>query len=131
MDEPRERRRWQTLVKRFLITVLLVLVANTAQRIDATAQQTPAEGKVARDGFDLHYSIVGSNGPYILILSGGPGEEIRSMQAVADELSKKYRCIMLEQRGTGRSKLSKYDASTINLNAYIEDIEVVRKQLNS
>ena len=131
MDEPRERRRWQTLVKRFLITVLLVLVANTAQSIDATAQQTPAEGKVARDGFDLHYSIVGSNGPYILILSGGPGEEIRSMQAIADELSKKYRCIMLEQRGTGRSKLNKYDASTINLNAYIEDIEALRRHLQT
>jgi proline iminopeptidase len=51
------------------------------------------------------------------------------MQGIADELGKKYRCIMLEQRGTGRSKLTKYDTSTINLNAYIEDIEALRKQM--
>jgi proline iminopeptidase len=112
-----------------LVTVLLMLVANSAQSMDANAQQGSTEGKVAREGFDLHYSIVGSHGPYVLILSGGPGEEIRSMQPVAAELSKKYHCIMLEQRGTGRSKLSKYDPSTINLNAYIEDIEVLRKHL--
>src|SRR5439155_533273 len=69
--------------------------------------------------------------PNVLILSRGPGEEIRSMQAIADELSKKYRCIMLEQRGTGRSKLNKYDASTINLHAYIEDIEALRRHLQT
>ena len=38
---------------------------------------------------------------------------------------------MWEQRGTGRSKLPKYDASTINLNAYIEDIEALRKNLRA
>jgi proline iminopeptidase len=65
----------------------------------------------------------------MLILSGGPGEEVRSMQPVADELRKKFKCIMLEQRGTGRSKLSKYDPTTINLNAYIEDIESLRQRL--
>jgi proline iminopeptidase len=129
MDELPERRRWHTPVKRCLIAVLLVLVANSAQSIDANTQQASTEGKVARKGFDLHYRIVGSEGPNVLILSGGPGEEIRSMQLVADELSKKCRCIMLEQRGTGRSKLSKYDPSTINLNGYIEDVEVLRKHL--
>jgi proline iminopeptidase len=124
---PGFHRVTETLVKRFV--VLLALIASSGQSMDANAPQAPTEGKVAREGFDLHYSIVGSDGPYALILSGGPGEEIRSMQLIADELSKKYRCIMLEQRGTGRSKLSKYDPSTINLNAYIEDIEVLRKQL--
>src|SRR6266576_4785987 len=99
------------LVKRYLVTVLLVLVANSAQTMAANAEQAPTEGKVGREGFDLHYTIVGSAGPYALILSGGPGEEIRSMEGVAEELRKKYQCIMLEQRGTGRSKLSKYDPS--------------------
>jgi len=67
----------------------------------------------------------------VLVLSGGPGEDIHSMQGVADELGKKYRCVMWEQRGTGRSKLPTYDSSTINLNAYIEDIEALRKQLHA
>jgi proline iminopeptidase len=38
---------------------------------------------------------------------------------------------MWEQRGTGRSKLPRYDSSTINLNAYIEDIEALRKHLHT
>ena len=92
-------------------------------------RQTTKEGKVARENFDLYYTIVGSKGPYILVLSGGPGEEIHSMQAFAEELGKNYQCIMLEQRGTGRSKLSQYDASTINLKGYIDDIEATRRQL--
>jgi proline iminopeptidase len=90
-----------------------------------------ADGKVIRDGVDLFYNIVGTSGDYVLVLSGGPGEDIRSMQGIADELGKKYRCIMWEQRGTGRSKLPKYDTSTINLNAYIEDIEALRRQLRT
>jgi len=94
------------------------------------APQNLSDGKVKRDGIDLFYTIVGTSGDYVLVLSGGPGEAIRSMQGVADELGKKYRCIMWEQRGTGRSKLPKYDESTINLNAYLDDIETLRNQLN-
>jgi len=93
------------------------------------AQQHLADGKVTRDGIDLFYTIIGNSGDYVLVLSGGPGEEVESMQGIADELGKTYRCIMFEQRGTGRSKLPKFDASTINLNAYVEDIEALRKHL--
>jgi proline iminopeptidase len=99
---------------------------------DAVAQQSSGDGKVTRDGIDLFYRIVGpTSGEYVLVLSGGPGEDIHSMQGVADELGKKYRCIMWEQRGTGRSKLSRYDASTINLDAYMDDIEALRRQLHT
>jgi len=95
------------------------------------AQENLVDGKVTRDGTDLYYTIVGSTGDYVLVLSGGPGEDIRSMQGVADELGKKYRCIMWEQRGTGRSKLPKCDPSTINLSAYLADIEALRKHLQT
>ena len=98
----------------------------------AVPPQNSVDGKVTRDGVGLFYKIVGpATGDYVLVLSGGPGEDIHSMQGIADELGKKYRCIMWEQRGTGRSKLARYDASTINLNAYIEDIEALRKQLHA
>ena len=111
-----------------LTSWLLSLVA-LAQSGVAAAQQDLFNGKVTRDGIDLFYTVVGKSGDYVLVLSGGPGEEIRSMQGVADELGKKYRCIMWEQRGTGRSKLPRYDPSTINLKAYIEDIEALRRRL--
>jgi len=98
----------------------------------APAPQNSADGKITRDGVDLFYRVVGpTTGDYVLVLSGGPGEDVHSMQGIADELGKKYRCIMWEQRGTGRSRLPKYDASTINLNAYVQDIEALRRHLHA
>jgi proline iminopeptidase len=117
------------VTKTFLAVASLLYCAHAMPSAGAVTEQNSSDGKVGRDGFDLYYSVVGSSGGYVLVLSGGPGEEVRSMKGIADELGKQYRCIMLEQRGTGRSKLTKYDASTINLTAYIEDIEAVRKQM--
>src|SRR2546430_3383095 len=118
-----------------IIALALVGALNlsvAASRNVAAAPQNTVDGKITRDGVDLFYHIVGpASGDYILVLSGGPGEDISSMKGIADELGKKYRCIMWEQRGTGRSKLPKYDASTINLNAYMDDIEALRKQLHA
>src|SRR6266699_5838924 len=114
-----------------LATACLLNLTGAVQADLAPAQQSLVDGKIARDSADLFYTIAGASGDYVLVLSGGPGEDIRSMQGVADELGKKYRCIMWEQRGTGRSKLPRYDSSTINLNAYIEDIEALRKHLHT
>jgi proline iminopeptidase len=95
-------------------------------------QQNSIDGKVTRDGVDLFDRVVGpTSGEYVLVLSGGPGEDISSMQGIANELGKKFRCIMWEQRGTGRSKLPRYDSSTINLKAYMDDIEALRNQLHA
>src|SRR5205807_892459 len=119
------------LAKTLLLLACLVQCPNAMPSAFANAAQKSGQGKVVRDGIDLYYAVFGNDGDYVLVLSGGPGEEIRSMQGIADELGKKYRCIMWEQRGTGRSKLTRYDASTINLNAYVEDIEALRKQLRT
>ena len=113
------------------IAFLVSLSGSTRADVGAT-QQNSIDGKVTRGGIDLFYRILGpATGDYVLILSGGPGEDIHSMQGVADELGNKYRCIMWEQRGTGRSKLPRYDSSTISLNAYMEDIEALRQQLHT
>ena len=82
-------------------TACLLNLAGAAQADFGPAQQNLADGKVVRDGIALFYTILGTSGDYVLVLSGGPGEDIRSMQGVADELGKKYQCIMWEQRGTG------------------------------
>ena len=117
------------LAKTLVIAMCLALSPQARASAQASKQQNAGDGKFVRDGIELYYTVVGRAGDYVLVLSGGPGEEIRSMQGIADELGKTYRCIMFEQRGTGRSKLPKRDASTINLNAYIEDIEALRKHL--
>src|SRR6266496_738268 len=79
-----------------LATACLLNLSGPVQADLAPAQQSLVDGKIARDGADLFYTIAGASGDYVLVLSGGPGEDIRSMQGVADELGKKYRCIMWE-----------------------------------
>src|ERR1051325_1756389 len=121
----------RTFIFSIAVAFLFSLSGSTRANVDAT-QQNSIDGKVTRGGIDLFYRILGpANGDYVLILSGGPGEDIHSMQGVADELGKKYRCVMWRRRGTGRSKLPRYDSSTINLNAYMDDIEALRKQLHT
>jgi proline iminopeptidase len=121
-------------LRSYITPILTICLLNLSGAVSAdviAAQQNFVDGKITRDGIDLFYTVVGAaNGDYVLILSGGPGEDIHSMQGIADELGKKYRCIMWEQRGTGRSKLPRYDSSTINLNAYMDDIEALRNQLH-
>jgi proline iminopeptidase len=109
--------------------LLLRVVAPCAVLLGAPS--AVRDGSLPRPGFDLHYTVVGSEGPYVVVLSGGPGEEVRSMQGIADELGKDHRCVMLEQRGTGRSRLPAYDRSTINLPAYVADLEALREHLRA
>src|SRR5213079_2343540 len=71
-----------------LATACLLNLTGTIQADLVPGQQNFADGKIARNDADLFYTIVGTSGDYVLVLSGGPGEDIRSMQGVADELGK-------------------------------------------
>ncbi|MBC8231575.1 alpha/beta hydrolase [bacterium] len=82
----------------------------------------------SEDGVELHYKVLGE-GTSILLLSGGPGSSSSYLFPVAQELSKTYRCILLDQRGTGKSKLDVYDETTLSLNAFISDLETLRVHL--
>lgn len=113
-------------MKNFLILIFTILFT-----YPALSQHSIIDGKVNRGNFDLHYKTYGSNGDYIILLSGGPGSNVDYMQLFADSLYKDFRCVMLEQRGTSRSVLDKYDSSTIKMNLYVEDLEALRKHLKT
>ncbi len=104
---------------------LLTLVALSSISLPAQSSQ---EGQVARDGFTLHYKSVGAGKP-LLLLSGGPGFDVDYMTPIALELSSWYRCILLEQRGTGRSRPASLTPETLNIKLLVEDIEAVRASL--
>ena len=89
----------------------------------------PVDGVVERPDVTLHYRVHGSRGPVAVILAGGPGGSNTMLQPIADHLAGRFRCVMLEQRGTGRSRLERYDERTISFDAYIADIEAVRSAL--
>jgi len=86
------------------------------------------EGKLARDGFDLHYRVYGGGAP-LLVLSGGPGFDCDYMEPVARELSSANAAILVELRGTGRSRPARIDRETVNLQLYLADLEALRESL--
>lgn len=93
--------------------------------------QTIQDRSVRGKDVTLHYKIHGEKGEYVILLAGGPGSAVRYMQPIADALSDSYRCVMLEQRGTGRSKLDKLSTESVKMERYVEDIELVRKDLKA
>lgn len=87
------------------------------------------DGKIPRSGFSLYYRVAGAGRP-VLILSGGPGDDCDYMAPVALDVAKSARAILLEQRGTGRSRPSVINQNFINLQNYLEDFEAIRIHLN-
>ena len=69
----------------------------------------------------LYFHEYGKGEP-IVLLNGGPGASYLQLEEVALTLGKRYRVILPEQRGTGRSKPQPYDTSTINLRTALEDL---------
>ncbi len=77
----------------------------------------------------LHYYQYGKGVP-VIILSGGPGIASHQEDDLALELSKQYKAILFDQRGTGKSWTKTLDTTTININVFVEDIELLRKHLH-
>ena len=94
----------------------------------SSAQTQPADQTIEHNGVKIHYTIVGAGKP-ILLLSGGPGMSLDYMVPIADLLSDSFQCILLDQRGTGKSIVPIYDTNYINIAATLEDIEFLRKHL--
>lgn len=106
-------------------------ISVNAQRRPTTALHPgPMDGVVNRGQFALHYRIFGNGGPLIVVLAGGPGGDPSYMKPVVERLSTRFLCLVLEQRGTGRSKLATYSEKTINFQSYLDDLEALRKHLN-
>jgi proline iminopeptidase len=80
------------------------------------------------DNTKLYVQEFGSGEP-IIMLAGGPGLNAVYMKPVWEKLSAKYRCIVLDQRGTGKSELAVVDSSTVSVNKYLSDLESLRKYL--
>src|SRR5947208_8882326 len=108
--------RFRSHIAAIVTACLLNLSGTVWADVDAT-QQNFVDGKVTRDGIDLFYRVVGPMiGDYVLLLSGGPDEDIHSMQGVADELGKKYRRMMREQAGLANKKQARLHTQTRHVN---------------
>ena len=115
------------LVRLILLIAFVSFASSSA--VWAQAAQAAGEGSVQREGFTLHYRTIGSGVP-LLLLSGGPGFEVDYMSGIAQELGSSYKCILLEQRGTGRSQPPNLTAAQMTVKLFVEDVEAVRASLN-
>ena len=105
--------------KYILISVTVFLLNNCkAQQLDSIKY---AYGYI-------YYHDYGKGQP-VIILSGGPGVSCEQEQEVTIEVSKNYRALLLEQRGTGRSIPTPFDSTTINLKAALDDLNLLLDHL--
>jgi proline iminopeptidase len=93
--------------------------------LSATGQHPNKEGFKQVNGVELYYEDMGAGQP-IVVVHGGPGLDAGYFLPGLDLLSKKYRLISYDQRGTGRSK-GPLDTLMLTVDQYIEDIEGLRQ----
>jgi proline iminopeptidase len=76
----------------------------------------------------LFYEEKGT-GPALYILTGGPGAppEHPSYE-IMDSLKAHYTCVLLHQRGSGKSRNIPINEKTINIKSYLQDIELLRQK---
>ncbi len=84
--------------------------------------------KVSSHGQDIYYQVIGTGAP-LLILGGGPGDVSGRYLSLCELLSKDAQCILVEQRGTGKSTPAVRDGSTISVALTLDDFEAIRRRL--
>lgn len=68
-------------------------------------------------------------GPALYILSGGPGEAPEHpYHQIVDSLKSFYTCILVHQRGAGKSRDIPINKTTITIANYLQDLELLRKK---
>lgn len=80
------------------------------------------------DGVTLHYEVVGKGEPVVL-LSGGPGFSPEYLRPIAERLGKQYAAVLFHQRGTGKSRLEKYDGEVLDFKKLTSDLDALRREL--
>lgn len=76
--------------------------------------------------FTLYYEVFGK-GPPLYVFTGGPGEGPgHPYYQIIDSLKSHYTCILLHQRGTGRSRAVPMNKKTVTLASYVQDVEQLR-----
>ena len=76
---------------------------------------------------ELFYEEHGK-GPALYLLSGGPGEAPEHpYRQIVDSLKSFYTCVLIHQRGSGKSRNIPINEKTITIARYTEDIELLRK----
>lgn len=103
----------------------LTAAAIVAGAGEVAGQRT--QGMVSLEDATIFYETVGEGEP-IFVVHGGPGLDHGYLQPGLDVLGNRFEVVYYDQRGTGRSSAD-LDASAINIDAFVRDIEALRESL--
>ncbi len=123
------QREWRLLAFVTACLFMGTLSAGAQQRPTTAVHLLPRRAPLIAATF---HCTTGCLGTAVLRSSSLQGAGRRSGLHETCGRSTKYRflCLLLEQRGTGRSKLATYSENTINFQSYLDDLEALRKHLN-
>ena len=113
------------------ITILIFLALGGWQLLQADLGNPGLQGqdfKVNSHDLDIHYRVFGQGTP-LLIIGGGPGDVAERYLGLCELLAKNVRCILVEQRGTGKSMPAVLNAATLSIALTLDDLEAIRRQL--
>lgn len=105
----------------FATICLLLLFSCEPEKLDIT------DGYLNINGSQIYYKSVGKGDP-IIIVHGGPVLDHSYLLPHLEPLAKDFRLIFYDQRAAGNSSID-VDTSKMNLEAFIDDIEQIRKRL--
>jgi proline iminopeptidase len=92
--------------------------------VPKTAAEDPTVPAIDIAGTRLHSEAFGDpDAPVILVMHGGPGSDYRALLGLSALAEDGYRVVFWDQRGAGLSQ--RHDASTIDLDVYLEDLRLV------
>jgi len=110
--------------KLLFLTFFLMSYSSFSQ----TVNEEGSFEKVRSQGIDIYYRVFGEGEP-ILIIGGGPGDHSDRYLGLAKDLSRNFKCILVDQRGTGQSTPAVLDSTTISVDLTLSDFEAIRTSL--
>lgn len=108
------------MMKKIFLLPFLIIVGNIFAQ---------SEGYATNNDLSKTYYKTFGKGEPLLIINGGPGMNSNGFEDMAKILGESQKTILYDQRGTGKSKLSKIDSKTISMKIMADDIESLRKHL--
>lgn len=114
-------------MKRWHGVVVLFTLAGT---VFAQSRQGGENGKtIPVEGAGIYHHVLGSRGPHLIVVNGGPGFDHSYLHASAvwNELARNRRVVFYDQRGNGRSPAE--GDSAMDLATQIADLEALRATL--
>jgi len=114
-------------MNKLTLLIFLLSVFLWPSSSNCSAQQQPSnEGYIrTSDNVRLFYKVVGSGTETLVVVHGGPGNTMESILPDLEPLAKNRRVIYYDQRGNGRSDLTK-DAAKLAIAKHVEDLEALR-----